>query len=321
MNKIIFLSILILIGTCISGQIVQSSCIAPDSIISKYQSDADYLTVKKIYDQNLSYIDSIVIPKIHSDTILNALISVYNAVDLPARDTVVSMFDIHADPDFSLNEISIVAHPDLDWMQQLKDGVIPTGNSFLDSLLSLFQLSVHEFRILTAAIARVSLKTNQNLNLKPLADLFETMPGVDFSSGVGFATGGSPTQDIRAVIFPDFVELIYVQPVRYWKFNVYYDCTVEFVESYGNIISSTKENTPGNPIKFFPNPFIHQLAVEYSGNENATIILYDQLSRQVLQKTLNKSATIDTDYLPAGLYIYELKNEHGTIRIGKIVKQ
>ena len=75
-------------------QIVPSVCTAPDSIVTKYKEDADRLTLRKIYRNNLSFKDSIDIPKVHSDTVLNALIAVYNATTLSERDTVTIMFDI-----------------------------------------------------------------------------------------------------------------------------------------------------------------------------------------------------------------------------------
>ena len=87
-----------------------------------------------------------------------------------------------------------------------------------------------------------------------------------------------------------------------------------------NMTVNTENSKLGYPINLNPNPFTNQLQVEYSGNENMTIILYDQLSRPVLQQTLYNSATIDTEHLPAGLYIYELKHEHGVVRSGKLVK-
>lgn len=307
---------------------VQSSCNATEIIISKYQADADYQALEKIYAQNISYKDSIAIPKEHSDTILNALIAIYNAVNLPERDTVVDIFDIHTDRSYSLKDINIIAHPDLDWMQKLEDEVIPTGNSFLDSLLSLYQLSVQDFRILTAAIASVSLKTNHNLNLNPLADLFETMPGVVFSAREGYSSIGLPVPDIEANISPDYVELIYVQPlqqiqwkIRYWKFRVYYDCTVEFIESYGDIITSITDNISEYSVKLYPNPFTNQITADFSGNDKATLTLYDQLSRQMLHQSIHESATIDTEHLPKGLYLYEVRQDHRMIGAGKLIKQ
>ncbi|HKK67201.1 MAG TPA: hypothetical protein VJ946_03280, partial [Bacteroidales bacterium] len=73
MKKLIFtLTILcITIPTLTYGQIVESSCEAPDSIVQKYQDDADVLTLRKFYENDLPWADSIEIPDEHSDTVLN----------------------------------------------------------------------------------------------------------------------------------------------------------------------------------------------------------------------------------------------------------
>lgn len=116
--KLISLFLTIVVGTLTTyGQIVPSSCSAPDSILSKYNDDADRLALRKIYRNNLTYKDSINIPQEHSDTVLNALIAVYNATTLPARDTVVNMFDIHSFPEIIMNGIEVAADSNLSWMQ------------------------------------------------------------------------------------------------------------------------------------------------------------------------------------------------------------
>jgi surface protein len=74
-------------------------------------------------------------------------------------------------------------------------------------------------------------------------------------------------------------------------------------------------------MKLFPNPFDNQLVVEFSGEEQVTLVLYDQLSRQVVQQSFYRSTEIDTEHLPYGLYMYELKKNNQIIRSGKIVKQ
>jgi uncharacterized delta-60 repeat protein len=74
-------------------------------------------------------------------------------------------------------------------------------------------------------------------------------------------------------------------------------------------------------INVYPNPFSGQLTLRLANNMQATIILYDIFSRQILQETFANSATIYTDQLADGIYFYELKNKSGTIATGKIIKQ
>ena len=79
------LVLLFLTGSLLAfSQAVPSSCTAPASIVSKYRKDANRLALRKIYLKNLPYQDSVLIPKTHADTVLNALVAVHNAGSLPA---------------------------------------------------------------------------------------------------------------------------------------------------------------------------------------------------------------------------------------------
>ncbi len=89
MIRLFYLLVFIVVVSAnnVGGQI---NCIAPDSIIEKYKDDADRLALRKISGLHLPYEDSIEIPKIFSDSFLNELIAVYNAVGIPERDTVMA---------------------------------------------------------------------------------------------------------------------------------------------------------------------------------------------------------------------------------------
>ena len=123
----------------------QLNCIAPDSIIAKYQDDADRLALRKIYRLNSPYVDSVEIPQIVSDTFLNALIAVYNATHIPERDTVVSILDIHTWYIPPMRQVGVAADSSLFWMQQLSEGIIPTGYQALDSIIVKYDLSIDSY--------------------------------------------------------------------------------------------------------------------------------------------------------------------------------
>lgn len=71
----------------------------------------------------------------------------------------------------------------------------------------------------------------------------------------------------------------------------------------------------------FPNPFSDNLNVTVNDNEQSQIILYDILSRKLLQQTFTNSTTINTEQLADGIYIYELRTMNGIIKKGKVIKQ
>lgn len=71
----------------------------------------------------------------------------------------------------------------------------------------------------------------------------------------------------------------------------------------------------------FPNPFMNELNVSLKDNEHAEIIIYDALSRKLLNQKFNNSVSLNTGSLPKGIYLYEVKNEKGLIGKGKVVKE
>lgn len=73
--------------------------------------------------------------------------------------------------------------------------------------------------------------------------------------------------------------------------------------------------------KVYPNPFSNQVTIEIADYEQTTILLYNFLGQQVLQQTFPNNTTINTEQLAEGIYIYELRNEAGTVKSGKVVKQ
>jgi hypothetical protein len=271
MKKILILLTLLTWAFASSGQSVQSSCIAADSILARYQDDADRLTLRKIYRQGLTYIDSVTIPQSHADTVLNALIAVYNATTLPARDSVVSIFDIHTFPEPILNGFNIAADSTLQWMQQLKLGNIPTGYAAIDNVIATYDLSVQSYLTFGNSYPwhDVVFTSDNNYNFQPLTADLTTIPGV-YASEPNSSIGDG--NNISDSVYIDHVELIYSHgwgdcpsgctARRFWKFNVYFDCTVTFVGSYGTPLQITSVAESSFPeISVFPNPFSQNIQV------------------------------------------------------------
>jgi hypothetical protein len=63
-----------------------------------------------------------------------------------------------------------------------------------------------------------------------------------------------------------------------------------------------------------------QLNISFEDNEQTTISFYNFIEQQVLQQTFSNNTTINTEQLTEGIYIYELRNEAGTVTTGKVVK-
>lgn len=70
-----------------------------------------------------------------------------------------------------------------------------------------------------------------------------------------------------------------------------------------------------------PNPFKDKLVVKSEDNEISELAVYDILSRKIFHVSFTSSATINTEQLANGIYIFELKNEKGVSKKGKVIKQ
>ena len=310
------------------GQVVTSSCTAHDSIIQKYTADADRLTVRDSYTNNLPYMDSIVISQTYSDTLLNALIAVYNATSLPARDTVVSMYNIHSFPNPNINSFAVAADSNLVWMQHLKNGIYPTGNSTVDSLTVLYNLHVWYYFSSISGYDLVHFQSDSNYNVLPLSLLYQSIPGVFFTEPGGWGGDGN---NITSTINSDHVELVYSVgwgdcpsgcfARRFFKFKVYYDCSVEFVNSYGSTLPLLAVNDlyESSSIHISPNPF--DSILEFKGIEpNCDYILYNSVGQELFRGQIFENQINALDWLSTGQYFIQLKN-NGLSATYKLMKK
>ena len=94
----------------------------------------------------------------------------------------------------------------------------------------------------------------------------------------------------------------------------------EFFHSFCAVSNGLSEDKNNNSFKVFPNPFSNQLTISNLKNEKITLILYDNLSNQILKERFNSSKTISTDHLPSGYYFYKIWNSKKQIATGKVIK-
>ncbi len=304
------------------SQIVPSNCTASDSIINLYQEDAQRLTLRNFFNDDNTYKDSVLIPTAYSDTILNALIAVYNAEALPAHDSVIVLNTIHSFPTPLMNGFYINADSSLLWMEQLKNGILPTGNLYIDGLIDDYDLSVtgyYEFGGLYDYHS-VFFTSGDDNNAQALANLFLSETGVtDAHSEVVFGDGNNITSTINE----DHVELIYSKGWgdcpsgciyrRYWQFRVYYDCSVEFVSSFGSIMDDFFNNAV-----IAPNPFEDHITINNVKN-SYTYMIYDIAGNVILKGSLDGYGIIETGTIAKGVYIIELEANENR-KLVKLIK-
>jgi len=308
-KTIFFLFISLCISKIGQSQIVQSSCLAHDSIIANYRTDADRLAVINVFEINSTYKDSVIIHEELSTRILNALISVYNVTNIPERDEVIDSFDIKTNVDPSLQFFSVKADSNELWMGNVRNGILPSGNSIVDSLMNAYNLSLDNYYTFGSA-HRVRFKSDANLNVKPLAMKFLNVSGV-FTSNItsnGFMDGN----DIEVSLYSDYVKLIYAHGYGdcfsgcfykdFYIFKVYNDCSVEFV---GTSQLSLADEKPFSSVSIFPSPVTHSLQIS-NNNEESEYEIINLLGKIVKNGVVLKQNSIDVSELNSGIYFIKI---------------
>lgn len=305
------------------AQIVPSSCNADQSIIDQYQQDAAHLAHDRVYSTQSTYMDSIELPHTVVDTFLNALIAVYNATSIPARDSVVVTYNIHEFSHTLLNGFEVHGDSNTQWMQNIENGISPTGNAALDQLVSLYNFSLTYYSGYSGLFVyhTAVFQSVGHYNINPILSAIQQEPGVVGANQLGvFGDGNS----IEASVHNNYVDLTYVYAwgdcpagcisEHRWNFRVYNDCGVEYLGSSGDPIPSLGIQDPSDsPVKLYPNPAIRTLTIEgiESGIVDYTIV--NALGKTVASgSTRNYRLTLNN--LPQGSYFLLLDSDGKTIR-------
>jgi len=71
----------------------------------------------------------------------------------------------------------------------------------------------------------------------------------------------------------------------------------------------------------FPNPATNLLTITTTTSQPSEIILYDIASRKLMQQKFSGSAILNIENLAKGVYLYEVRDEKGVVKQGKVVKE
>lgn len=85
--------------------------------------------------------------------------------------------------------------------------------------------------------------------------------------------------------------------------------------------NSTNENVLQNPINIYPNPFTDRLNIEINPAELSEIILYNIVSGKLLCEKFTNTIVLNTASLAKGIYFYEVRNNNGVVKKGKVAKE
>ncbi|MBD3638140.1 MAG: T9SS type A sorting domain-containing protein [Crocinitomicaceae bacterium] len=336
MKSYLTILIILLSANFCQSQTVQSSCFAPDSVKALYMVDAKRLALRKIFEENLTYKDSIHIPQSHSDTVMNALIAVKNATSIPEADSLTGgYYFVHTTQPPTLDKIVVKADSSLAWMDSLSIGVIPTGDNYIDSLINTHYLSLSFFNSFSY---NAGFETDSNYNISALADAFMEAPLVYLAQENPYPW--PDPADIKDTIYPDHVQLTYsigfncfmggCDYYRYWIFKVYYDCSVEFVDSYNTSPWTGMDITEDwmDQIQIYPNPVSNSLTVgaTIADGDIASVDIINLQGQIIESKDMNFSSIIsskvnfDVSHLPEGLYVLKF-NINGVSYYERFIKK
>jgi hypothetical protein len=335
MRKGLLFFLFVIISFSGYAQLFPSNCSAPDSVKERYKTDAQRLALRSVYKYRENAMNITYIPAGRTDTMLNALILVYNATTMPARDTVTDMLDIHSfamstldSPyKFTMNRLQIYAYETEPWMQDFKNGIIPTSDAVINTFLTDYHLHLDYYNDLTSGLDGVFFISDSNYNMDAVAVEWGQ---AYFAIGGDVGLTGDGPDILMDTITSNYVQLTYRYGWlacgsgcvynRYWTFRSNFDCTVDYMGSYGDTLVYQTNNVAeisGKEMSVFPNPFNDKLIIENVALHSAYAIY--SLTGALLQQGVVTDATpIDVDLAP-GMYILKVKSDEQmqTVRLLK----
>ena len=227
--------------TTLSAQF-PDSCAAPTLVRHHYLGSAKIIALRQML-HDPAWADSITIPAVLYDPVLQALSAVYHAMQYPERDTVTRCFNIlaFAGP-VSPVGITLTADSAATWAKNLHHDIVPTGNKAVDSILLQYHLKRTSSQI--GGQYLFFLGVDQPINTVALAALFNNIPGAHAEADGAIGDGNNITLDTVA----GGVTLTYTVgwgdcPAgcishRSWTFLVKPDCSVQFLGVAGDELTA-----------------------------------------------------------------------------------
>jgi hypothetical protein len=210
----------------------------PEPIRTAYREDAARLA---LHDLQSSGYTGIQIPSEAVQPYYDALVLVYNATALPARDTVVDVYGIHTFGHPGTRSLLLWLSGTQEWIQRLARREVPTGEPSIDTLLARYSLSLGSANVMHDGDVLVTLGPPEHLNIDALAGLFRGIAGVRFAEPNNLIGDGN---DITGSIEGSRVRLEYSIGYgdcpsgciarRSYHFAVHQDSTVEYLGASGS---------------------------------------------------------------------------------------
>lgn len=223
----------------------------PDSVRAAYAEDAGRLALRRLQTTLDPAIDQIELPADLVASLYDALARVYNATELAARDSVVTVYHIHTFPIPDVMRLDLTLAGAADWTLAWKRGERLTGNPAVDSLMVRWDLGLDRFYDLTSLdFDLATLHAAAPLNMFALATQFAPIAGVLHAEPTSWVGDGN---DITAIQESEAWVLDYSAGLgdcpagcterRFWTFRVAGDGSVAFLGARG-ATPSPPQTTP-----------------------------------------------------------------------------
>jgi subtilisin-like proprotein convertase family protein len=216
-----------------------SDCTPDPAFTNFYQNDAEVLAAIQMINDP-AYASTIEIPNDLFDFYYDRLNAVFNAAEIPERDTVVECLNIHIFSNVSTKEVSVTVSLGTNWVEEITNGIFPTSNTSVNNLISQYGLTLNNY-YQSAFDWSLSFIAEDNLNTQALANEFSliqgvisTYPEVYYGGGTGiYIQNHTSYSDITYYIgWGDCLAgCIYGHE---WMFRVFDDCSVQFLSSFGD---------------------------------------------------------------------------------------
>jgi hypothetical protein len=308
------------------AQTVTSNCHTADLIYASLKKDASRLALRKMMTSTTGK-DSIAINKVLVKRYLDALIAVYNATSLPARDTVISVYPIRTNLNPELNGITVHAKGSFSWMQKLFNSDRNTGNNQLD-----FYINRYNFQPVAYYAGdpndQAVLRTDSNLNMKALAAQVRTVFEVADSQA---EDGFYDVYDIAENSQPGYIGLSYsfgwkdcfmgCKFRRAWNFRIYDTCKVEYKGFSGEPLTAGIADAidiTGPGLLYSPSPVHDRLFLDFYPPSivPVQISIYDVSGRCLFAGSSPvQRQEISVSDFPAGIYLLSARSDLGTVSV------
>lgn len=323
-----------MLGIIYSSSFLNAQCVKNQLLISEYERDINNLAVRRMFEVKSPDTARVTVPQRWKDTIEEKLSAIFLENSIPQRDSIFGLYCIHDWNGGKLQSVRsylITYDTSQQWTQAWTNGGLVTGNAYIDTLVSKFQLGgLQNIGFMPGTIV---LSTPLFLNPLALADTFKLNSGIlYFQENSALAVGDKiHYTSIETTSFFDFTFGWDDCPsgcinTATWKYQVDNNCQVTYLNredaigtntalpqgnpNCGNLLSIEKENL-NHKLQVYPNP-THDVVNIQLENENITLIELCTIEGKIL-KTINNSFTfarLDVSDLGKGLYVLTVHTEN-----------